>query len=261
MKFAIIGAGNMGGAIARGLAKNDAVNAENVAVSSPNNKGELDALKAEFPAITTSTNNTDIVKDADFIFLAIKPWLLGNVINEIKSLINAEKHTIVSIVAGATCQEISEMIGFNARIIRLIPNTAISIGESMTFIAPSDNAKEEAKTICDLFAKMGKAMIIEEKNMGAATALASCGIAFAMRYVRASAEGGVELGFRADAATEIVLQTVIGAAKLIGATGNHPEVEIDKVTTPGGITIKGLNQMEKCGFTNAVIEGLKATIK
>ena len=95
--------------------------------------------------------------------------------------------------------------------------------------------------------------------MGAATALCSCGIAYAMRYVRAATEGGVELGIYPHKAKEYVLATLRGAVELLEATGNNPEVEIDKVTTPGGITIKGLNAMEAHGFTTAVIEGLKAS--
>lgn len=262
MKIGIIGAGNMGGAIARGLAINNDLNAIKITVASPNNKHELDNLKADLPAINTSTSNVDAVKGADFIFIAVKPWLLAIVIDEIKCAINFNEQTIVSIVAGVSCEEIATMTGSeNAKIIRLIPNTAIAVGESMTFIAANQYALYEASIINNFFNEMGKSMIIEERLMGAGTALASCGIAYAMRYIRAASEGGVELGFYAENAKEIVMQTLIGAVKLLKNTGNNPETEIDRVTTPGGITIKGLNEMEKYGFTTAVIEGLKASKK
>ena len=131
----------------------------------------------------------------------------------------------------------------------------------MTFIVPVDATTEETQTISNIFDELGGSIITEEKLLGAGTTLASCGIAYAMRYVRAAAEGGVELGFKAKDATKIVLQTMEGAVKLLQATGEHPEAAIDKVTTPGGVTIKGLNAMEHYGFSNAVIEGLKAGCK
>lgn len=106
---------------------------------------------------------------------------------------------------------------------------------------------------------MGHAAVISEQLMPAATSLCSCGIAFAMRYVRAATEGGVELGIYPDKAKQYVLQTLRGAVELLESTGNNPEAEIDKVTTPGGITIKGLNAMEAHGFSNAVIQGLKSS--
>ena len=126
---------------------------------------------------------------------------------------------------------------------------------------PVDATTEETQTISNIFDELGGCLITEERLLGAGTTLASCGIAYAMRYVRAAAEGGVELGFKAKDATKIVLQTMEGAVKLLKATGEHPESAIDKVTTPGGVTIKGLNAMEHYGFSNAVIEGLKAGCK
>ena len=128
----------------------------------------------------------------------------------------------------------------------------------MTFIVPVDATTEETDKIIDLFDEMGETLITDEQHLGAGTTLASCGIAYAMRYIRAAAEGGVELGFKADDAKRIVMQTVEGAVKLLEATGLHPEAAIDMVTTPWGVTIKGLNEMEHAGFTSAVIRGLKA---
>ena len=113
----------------------------------------------------------------------------------------------------------------------------------------------------NIFNELGEAMLVEEKLIPAGTSLASCGIAYALRYIRAAMEGGVELGFRADDAKRIVMQTLRGAVDILDAGGQHPEVEIDRVTTPGGLTIKGLNAMEAAGFTNSVIEGLRASTK
>lgn len=257
MKIGIIGAGNMGGAIIRGIAFQGKIAAKDMIVASPNRKGELDALKEEFPEINITQNNSEAAY-ADYTVIAVKPWLLDVVLKQISPVLLEHKTTIISIVAGITCSEISEMIDYTAKVVRVIPNTAIVVGESMNFIT-TDIAQLEAKKVEKLFAPLGKTMIIDEKDMQAACALSSCGIAYAFRYIRAASEGGVELGIPADKAKEIVMQTLKGAVALLEKTGNHPETEIDKVTTPGGITIKGLNAMERYGFTTSVIEGLKAS--
>ena len=146
-------------------------------------------------------------------------------------------------------------------IFQIIPNIAIAVKASMTFIVPCNATDEQTNIIKGIFDNVGQTYLTDEQHLAAGTTLASCGIAYAMRYFRAASEGGVELGFKADTAKDIVLQTVKGAVELLQANGNHPEAEIDKVTTPGGLTIKGLNEMEHAGFTSAVIRGLKAGIK
>ena len=143
----------------------------------------------------------------------------------------------------------------------VIPNIAIAQLEPMTFIAPVVADAQQIAQVKELFDTMGHSIITDEQHLGAGTTLASCGIAYAMRYIRAASEGGVELGFKADDAKQIVMQTMKGAVTLLEATGLHPEAAIDLVTTPGGVTIKGLNEMEHAGFTSAVIRGLKAGAK
>ena len=143
----------------------------------------------------------------------------------------------------------------------IIPNTAIATMSSMTFIASARSSAAQERELLDIFNELGKAMLVEEKLIPAGTSLASCGIAYALRYIRAAMEGGVELGFRADDAKHIVMQTLRGAADILAANDAHPEAEIDRVTTPGGLTIKGLNAMEAAGFTHSVIEGLRASTK
>ena len=262
MKIGIIGVGNMGGAIARGIAAGSVVDASEVIVCSPNRHNELDSLKAEHSALNISTDNSLAAK-ADMIILAVKPWLLDEVFNGIAPQVDFSRQAIVSIVAGVPLSHLEEFApdGVKPAVFRLIPNTAISVHESMTFISAANASESQLKEVCDIFGELGKVMVVEERLMGAGTALASCGIAYVMRYVRAATEGGVELGFRADDAKNIMLQTLIGAARLLETTGNNPETEIDKVTTPGGLTIKGLNTMERNGFTTSVIEGLKASVK
>ena len=264
MKVAIIGAGNMGGAIALGLAAGTKVKEQDITVANPS-RGKLDAIKAKRPGITTANDNRAAVAGADLVVLAVKPWKIAEVIDEIKPSLDYEKQLIASVAAGIGTEKLAAMLdkgdGKVPPIYYIIPNTAISVGSSMTFVASAAASKQQDELILSLFNELGLAMKVEERLMGAGTALASCGIAYAMRYIRAATEGGVELGFYAKDAQQIVQQTLKGAVDLLVATGNNPETEIDKVTTPGGITIRGLNEMEHAGFTSSVIRGLKASVK
>ena len=261
MNIAIIGCGNMGGAIARGIASNPVFFQDNKLAVANRTAPKLDALKAEFPQIEISTDNSKVVRAADIVILAVKPWLVDKVLDEVFEVVD-KSQLIVSVASGVTIEHLRSLLQGEdgcPTIIRAIPNTAISIGESMTVVAHAGAAEADVETVVKIFSAMGKAMAIEERLMGAATALCSCGTAYALRYVRAAVEGAVEMGIPPKQAQEMVCQTVKGAVELLQQTGSHPEVEIDKVTTPGGVTIKGLNTMEECGFTNAVIKGLKAS--
>ena len=252
----------MGGAIARGIAASQPE--VSLSVSSPNRHGELDRLAAYSSSIAVTTSNTECIAEADFIVVAVKPWLLATVIDEIAPVADFSRQTLVSIVDGVSCSDILAMLPGGiapAGVVRVIPNTAIAVMESVNFVTFKDTPQERQDALLKVLEPLGMSMPVEERLMGAGTALASCGIAYAFRYIRAAAEGGVELGFYPDQAKKIVMQTLLGAVKLLEASGENPETEIDKVTTPGGITIKGLNAMERNGFTTAVIEGLKNSCK
>ena len=203
--------------------------------------------------IKTTLDNAEAVKDADLVVMGVKPWLLKEVLSPLLPLMKGK--ILVSLAAGipaATIREWTE--GFNIQgVYTVIPNLAIEIGESMTFINEVFGTQETRSTVTGLFQAVGKALLVDEKQLGAGMMVASCGTAFALRYVRAATEGGVY----PKQALQAALQTVKGAAMLADAHGTHPEQEIDKVTTPGGITIRGLNAMEEAGFSNAVIQGLK----
>lgn len=261
MKITIIGGGNMGGAIARGLTLGTQVAANDITVADINTT-VLDGLKAFNPAINTFTDNAAAVATADMVIIAVKPWLIDKVVAQIKPTLDQSRQIIASIVAGVPFVHLNEILDNGVdtpMLFRIIPNTAISVLQSMTMISSCNATPEQESLMCTMFDELGRSILIEERLMTAATALCSCGTAFALRYVRASMEGGVEMGFYPDQAKEIVAQTVKGAVELLLANGTHPEAEIDKVTTPGGITIKGLNEMEHAGFTSAVIRGLKAS--
>lgn len=264
MKIAVIGAGNMGGALARGLAHGSFVKTSDIYVSNPST-AKLETLRREFSEINTTTNNCEAATAADIIVLAVKPWKVVEVLEEIKPCLDYSRQAIASMVGGLGLEQLSEWLSKGDEQLPatylIIPNTAIATMSSMTFIASARSSAAQERELLDIFNELGKAMLVEEKLIPAGTSLASCGIAYALRYIRAAMEGGVELGFRADDAKHIVMQTLRGAADILAANDAHPEAEIDRVTTPGGLTIKGLNAMEAAGFTHSVIEGLRASTK
>jgi pyrroline-5-carboxylate reductase len=184
------------------------------------------------------------------------------VLTDIKAELVPKKQLLIVIAAGVPSASIKEWLGANCPpLFLVIPNIAIAQLASMTFIVPCDANQQQTDLVQSIFNDMGKSLLTDEQHLASGTTLASCGIAYAMRYIRAAAEGGVELGFKADDAKNIVMQTMKGAVELLEASGMHPEAAIDLVTTPGGVTIKGLNEMEHAGFTSAVIRGLKAGLK
>lgn len=254
----------MGGALARGLAKGSLIPTKDIYVSNPST-AKLEVLKSEFPTINVTTDNCVAAASADLVVLAVKPWKVEHVLDEIKPHIDYSSQAIASMVGGLSIAQLSEWLDKECGVLPatyiVIPNTAIATMSSMTFITSVRSTAEQDSFLLDVFNELGEAMLIDEGVMPAATSLASCGIAYALRYIRAAMEGGVELGFRADDAKHIVMQTLRGAVDVLAANDAHPEAEIDRVTTPGGLTIRGLNAMEAAGFTHSVIEGLRASTK
>ena len=212
----------MGGAMARGLSATDAF--ERIAVSDIN-KAALQKLQDYSDKIEAAGSNISAVKEADVVLLAVKPWLVESVVAEIKSELDYGNLILISIAATVKFEQLAAWLDKD-----------------------------------DLFGKLGKTFLVSEQQIGAFMALSSCGIAYAFRYIRAAMEGGVEMGIYPEVAKQVVMQTLKGSVALLEKNNSHPEVEIDKVTTPGGITIKGLNEMEAEGFTNSVIKGLKASL-
>lgn len=254
----------MGGAVARGLAQGSHIATSDIYVSNPSTS-KLEALKREYPDINTTTDNCAAATAADIVILAVKPWKVEGVLNELKPHLDYSRQAVASMVGSLGIAQLTEWLDKEDGVLPatyiIIPNTAIATLSSMTFIASARSTEAQDLYLVEVFNELGKAMLIDEGLMPAATSLASCGIAYALRYIRAAMEGGVELGMRADDAKRIVMQTLRGAADILEANDTHPEAEIDRVTTPGGLTIKGLNAMEAAGFTHSVIEGLRASTK
>lgn len=250
----IIGCGNIGLSLAKGLVNNAYCRADEITLTRRNVKSLTEEATMGFKV---SDNNSVAVYDANVIVLAVLPQQLKRVLDEITTAIVPEKQVVVSMISGVSCADIRRELGDNVRVIRAMPNTAIAIGQSMTCIA-SDNASDvQLERVTKMFEAVGLVVAINEDLMTSATALCACGIAFFLRGIRAASQGGVEIGFHAHDALKMAVQTAKGAADLLLQTQSHPEREIDKVTSPKGCTIAGLNEMEHNGFSSAFIKGIK----
>ncbi len=255
-KAAIIGAGNIGLSIARGLVNSKVSEVDKVTVS----RRRLHMIEeVEKEGISITDNNIECIDDAKLVIVAVKPVQAEKVYREIAASLNPQKHIVVSIITGVFTADIQQWIDPKVPLFMAMPNTAIALGHSMTCVSSKNAGHEHEQFVLDIFNKMGTAVLINEELMNSATVLAACGIAFALRFMRAAAQGGIEIGFGSEMSTLIAAQTLKGASELILTSGHHPEREIDKVTTPQGITISGLNEMEHNGFSSALIKGLMAS--
>lgn len=254
-KIAIIGGGNLGTAIAEGLLKSKFSKAADLIVTK-RNTATLKSLQDQ--GVEVTSDNSAAVRKSDVVILAVKPFQVSEVLQGIKKELGNRK-LLISVVTGALISDIEETVGKKISLFRAMPNTAIAIRQSMTCICSRYADAAQVKYVTDLFTTVGKVVTIDEKLMDAATILGACGTAYAMRYIRASIQGGIEIGFDAATASLIAAQTVKGAAELLLQKGSHPEQEIDKVTTPKGCTIAGLNEMEHRGFSSSLIRGIVAS--
>jgi len=252
-KIAIIGGGNLGTAIAEGLIQSGFILPKHIIITKRN---VATLLHLERKGVMVSDNNEEAVRFADLVILAVKPFQAADILTKLTPMLNERKHIIISVITGVSISDILKIVNRKIPVVRAMPNTAIAIQESMTCISHRDVEKEDMEYIVELFTQLGKVAAIEEKLMEAATVLGACGTAYAMRYIRANIQGGIEIGFDAATASLIAEQTVKGAADLLLKKGTHPEQEIDKVTTPKGCTIAGLNEMEHQGFSSSLIKGI-----
>ncbi|MEM9324801.1 MAG: pyrroline-5-carboxylate reductase [Bacteroidota bacterium] len=251
-KVAVIGAGNLGQAIAEGIVAKGLRSSDEILLTR-RSKASMQHLVDR--GYKVSDDNVAAASEAGFIFLCVQPKQLEGVLWEIKPHLS-EGQVLVSVITGISTDKIYEGVSRDIAVIRAMPNTAIAIGESMTCIAGNGVASHLLEEVKEMFESLGQVLIIEERLMKAATVLGASGIAFFMRYLRAATQGGIEMGFHPEEAQKIAVQTAKGAARLILENKNHPEVEIDRVTTPQGCTIAGLNEMEHQGLSSALIKGL-----
>ncbi len=251
--LAILGAGNIGCAIARGLVKSGQMQANNITLTR-RHANRLVELSEE--GFSTTTDNHAAVIANDLIIAAVEPGQLDGLLKQICPALDPTRHTIISVVSGATIETMLGLIKNGASVVRAMPNTAIAVGESMTCLSARKADSISLQLADQIFGTVGTTMIIDEDQMSAATALCACGTAFFLRAIRAASQGGIEIGFHSNDALAMAAQTAKGAAELLLARGLHPEREIDRVTTPRGATISGLNEMEHQGFSSAMIRGI-----
>ncbi|WP_299115430.1 pyrroline-5-carboxylate reductase [uncultured Winogradskyella sp.] len=254
-KIAIIGGGNLGKSIADGLLSNDF---EPSHLTITRNRIELLKDYSDKNVVITQ-NNKKAVQSSDIIIIAVKPYKIEDILKDIASEITSDK-ILVSVVSDFSIQRIADHFDVQPPILRAMPNTAASVNESITCIASENASDNDIKEVTSIFDALGEVILIDEHLMDAATVLGACGIAYVLRFIRAMIQGGIEIGFDAKTATKIATQTVKGASELLLKGGNHPEAEIDKVTTPKGCTITGLNEMEHNGFSSALIKGIKTSL-
>ncbi|MCS6973756.1 MAG: pyrroline-5-carboxylate reductase [Cyclobacteriaceae bacterium] len=252
--LAIIGAGNLGLAIAKG-ASNKGIFAPADIILTRRNLGKIESWKVSGYNLTN--NNCEAVEHARIIVISVQPKQVAGLLAEIADRLDVNRHILVSVVTGVTTDEIHAGLGNKpVPVVRAMPNTAVAIAESMTCMCARHTTDEQLAEVKRLFDSLGKTLVVEERLMKAATVLAASGVAFFMRYLRAATQGGIQLGFDAEDAQAIAVQTAKGAATLLQLNGSHPEMEIDKVTTPEGCTIAGLNEMEHQGLSSALIKGI-----
>ena len=256
-KIAILGGGNLGTAIAQGLINGNFASPADIIIT----KRNISTLKGDLPkSVKISNDNEKAAAESEVIILAVKPYQVESVMQLIAPALT-KKHILISVITGVTVADLKEMAQITLPVFRAMPNTAVAIQESMTCISYDNASDKQVQFVTKMFQTVGKVAVIDDKLMDAATVLGACGTAFALRYVRANIQGGIEIGFDAKTASLIAAQTVKGAAELLLSNNTHPEQEIDKVTTPKGCTIVGLNEMEHRGFSSSLIRGVITSYK
>ena len=251
-KISILGSGNIGTAIYKGLTQSGELKPSDFILT----RRRVELLEEYKQAgVQVTSDNLLAARQSDMILLTVLPSQLMKVLDEITPALDNSK-VLVSVVTAYSIEEIAARTGNQSPVVLAMPNTAIGVGESMTCLASSKQDLPSLEAVKGVFDLTGETLIIPERLMGSATILAACGIAFFMRYIRAASQGGIQVGFHASEAQLISAQTAKGAARLLLESGNHPETEIDKVTTPMGCTIAGLNEMEHNGLSSALIKGI-----
>ena len=256
MKIAIIGTGNLGKSIAKGLITTNAITTLHLTKRKLSEIKEFEGYKN----VVLTTDNITAVKHSDILIFAVQPAHFENILEDIKPHLT-ENHVLISTITGFTIPKIEGLVGSDNHIVRAMPNTAIAVGKSMTCLCSNENGKKRVKVAEAIFNRLGHTITIPESQMQAATVVCASGIAFWMRLIRATTQAAIQLGFDAKEAQELAMYTSEGAANLLITTGNHPEEEIDKVTTPKGCTIEGLNEMEHKGLSSSLIQGMVTSFK
>jgi len=257
-KLAIIGCGNLGTSIMKGLLEGKTLQPDQIAATRRNTES---LASYKYQGVHVTSDNVEAARTSEVILIAVKPYNIRQILEEIKEVLDPSRHILVSAVTGVGIQEIQDVVQVALPVFRVMPNTAADVKESVTCICQQNAQPMDIDRIHHLFSRIGTPIQIDEHLMEAATILGACGIAYVMRFIRAMIQGGIQIGFDTKTANAIVNQTVLGAAKLLIERQEHPEHEIDKVTTPKGCTIVGLNEMEHNGFSSSLIKGIVSSFE
>jgi len=257
MKVGFIGAGRMGSALIRSFLDAGAVGARSI-VASDKDDNKLEAL-ANLGVATTS-DNKEVAKKADMIFLAVKPGEIFNVLDKIKDLVGGK--LIVSIAAGIPTKLIESKLGSDVRVVRVMPNMPCAVGEGATaYCLGKNTSKKDEEVVKKLFGSVGIAVELEEGLIDAATGLSGSGPAYFYLIIKALTDAGVEEGLPKDVAEKLAAQTAKGAGAMVLKSGKTPDELIDMVRSPGGTTAEGLKAMEERKVAEAMAEAVKAATK
>ncbi len=258
-RIGFIGGGKMGEALVKGVLRAKLSSAGKIIVSDVDKKRCQILEKAT--GIKTTQENKKVTSGSDIIILAIKPNVMGDILEELKNDITP-KHLVVSIAAGIPLNFIESVLNEGCRIVRVMPNTPCLVGETAAGYALGKNAtRGDGKLVGEILNAVGKSYLLEEKHLDAVTGLSGSGPAFVYTVIEALSDGGVKMGLPRDISTKLAAQTVLGAAKMVLETGMHIGVLRDFVTSPGGTTIAGLHALEKGGIRNALINAVEAATK
>jgi pyrroline-5-carboxylate reductase len=250
---AILGAGNLGRALADGWTAKGTYKHACIRLTRRRPEKLADMSELGHPV---GSDNIEAVRRSDLVVVAVQPQQIDGLLDEISEVLEPSRHRLISLVSGVSIARIRQRVGPTLPVVRAMPNMAVSIGESMTCLAADEHGEEALEEARKLFNLVGRTLVISEEMVVPATALCACGVAFFLRSIRAASQGGIEIGFHPEEALFLAAQTARGAASLLLNEERHPESEIDRVTTPRGCTIAGLNEMEHQGFSSALIKGI-----
>ena len=258
-KIAVIGAGNMGGALLRGMLRMSGAKPELFTVSDQD-ASRLKAIAKDLKVKTTNSNRK-AVKGADVVILAVKPQVLDSVLDEVKGDLS-EKQVIISVVAGTRTDHISSSLKKKISVIRAMPNISAIVGESATAISHGNySSKADVKLAREILASVGMVVEVQEQLMDAVTGLSGSGPMYVFLIAEGLSDAGVKVGLSRETASKLAVQTLLGAAKMLKETNMHPAALKDLVTSPGGTSIAALHSLEKSGLKAMLIDAVEAATK
>jgi pyrroline-5-carboxylate reductase len=254
-KIGFIGVGNMGSAIMKAVVKTTP--AEYIYIADKN-EGSLQAFSAQY-GVNISTNE-DIAKNCDYVFLGVKPQMMEEMLSSVKDVLKNKKNVLISMAAGLEMFTLSRILEFDAKIIRIMPNLPVSVGEGMTLYDSSELVTgEEIAEFLSFMSKTGKLIQLPEHLIDAGCAVSGCGPAFVCMVIEAMADAGVKCGLTRSTALTLATQTLLGTSLLISETETHPAMLKDAVCSPAGSTIAGVEALESNGLRAAFIEAVTAS--